>query len=74
MSFVTKYMNGSIFFSELYTDSAAKFVSTTFRSLFAWYPILKPVESFRFHGSSIFSEISNKTRHFIQLMSQLTFG
>ena len=35
MSFVTKYMNGSIFFSELYTDSAVKFVSATFHSLFA---------------------------------------
>ena len=33
MSFVTKYMNGSIFFSELYTESAVKFVSATFRSL-----------------------------------------
>ena len=35
--------------------------------------MFKPVESFRFRGSSSFSEISYKTRHFIQLTSQLTF-
>ena len=33
MSFLTKYnMNGLIFFSELNTDSAIKFVSAKFRS------------------------------------------